>query len=69
MKDLSSSKYGATHSDTLLEHFIMNTGSEICPEHNAVTYSNGKLQCSVHYINENTDINNEDNSDETVPFL
>ena len=58
---------GATHSDTLLEHYIMTTGNEVCPEHNGVTYINGKLQCSVHF--ENTDMGDGDNSGDTVPFL
>lgn len=58
---------GANHSDTLLEHFVKKTDSEVCPEHHEVTYINGKLQCSVH--NKNSNIDNENDYDDTVPFL
>lgn len=52
------------HSDLVFEQYLQKYGKIRCPDHGVISYVNGKVQCSVH-IREN----DSENNDADVPFL
>jgi hypothetical protein len=46
------------HTYAVFEKFLQENGDNICPEHGAVTYVDGKVKYSVHT-----------EEDDDVPFL
>lgn len=51
------------HTDVGFEEFLQQNGKDICPEHGVITYMEGKVQCSVHVDEDDSD------GDGDVPFL
>lgn len=60
---------GIDHSDSVFNSYIHEKGMGICPDHGGITYMNGKVECSLHSIDD-SDEDGENNEDEgDVPFL
>ena len=51
------------HTDVRFEEFLQENGKDICPEHGVITYVEGKVQCSVHVYEDDSD------GDGDVPYL
>lgn len=50
------------HTVTAFNEFLLSYGDEICPVGGEISYDDGKVECSIHSVND------EDKEDE-VPYL
>lgn len=55
------------HSEDLFTQYLHEYDEKICPDNGDINYVEGKVKCSKHDKNEDTE--NDEKEDESVPFL
>jgi prepilin-type N-terminal cleavage/methylation domain-containing protein/prepilin-type processing-associated H-X9-DG protein len=55
------------HTDTVFEQFLQECCKSMCPDHGNIAYVDGRVRCSIHVREEDTESGNDDDGD--VPFL
>jgi prepilin-type N-terminal cleavage/methylation domain-containing protein len=60
---------GIGHSDAVFLQYLEDYGERICPSNREITYSEGKVKCSLHPRASKEVDQNGDDTGEGVPFL
>lgn len=56
---------GESHIESKFNEYLDGYGQDICPDHGAIKYENGKVKCGIH----SNDNDFEDDDSEGVSFL
>lgn len=62
---------GKDHTDILFNQYILENGSDLCPEDGFISYVDGHILCSIHSTDDSEDENDDEETDPggEIPWL
>jgi prepilin-type N-terminal cleavage/methylation domain-containing protein len=60
---------GLDYSDTVFFQYLQGLSDEVCPSGGDISYTDGKVNCSIHHREDEIRDKDEDNDGGSVPYL